>query len=545
VYFANPTNRWAELILPELPTWGIVRGPYAARVFYEGLPPGSAIPWDAWITPLASWGAFFLAVLLFNFALSVIVRKQWVDHERLSFPVATVLTDLAGVSGTGTLRDNAKSGLFWLGFTTIVFVFCWNSLTWFNTSLPPLHVMAQRNIFLGRGIPALWIVIQPMTMAMGYFTKSEVLFSIWFFHLIAIIQVGVFNRLGITVGGSDLWCSIDPTIGWQSFGGVIVFVGWGLWMARHHIKSVFRQAITGQKIIDDSGELTTYRTAVLLMAGSGLFGVLFLDRIGLDALPLAVFWFAILVLYLGMGRIMAESGLVFLRGPLTAQTFTWHTIGTAGLGHAGATALALTYTFFCDGKTFAMTTMAHIPRLGSQIESEGRRKLGPALFFALVLGGIATVGATILLGNETVGSYNFGINSFDGTWDGAPGIYQVSANRINLGHWGTDWGRMRYLGFGSVFTILIIFLRYRFPWLKLHPIGFAISSTTPMRSSFSSIFLIWAVKSVLLRIGGVELYQKVAPLFIGLLIGQLTGVALGVIVDSIWFYGNGHFLNRW
>lgn len=127
-YFANPTNRWAELILPELPTWSIVRDPYAARVFYEGLPPDTAIPWDAWFAPLASWGAFFLAILLFNFALSVIVRKQWVDHERLSFPVATVLTELAGVSEKGSLRDYSRSGLFWLGFTTIVLVFCWNFL---------------------------------------------------------------------------------------------------------------------------------------------------------------------------------------------------------------------------------------------------------------------------------------------------------------------------------------------------------------------------------------------------------------------------------
>ncbi len=39
--------------------------------------------------------------------------------------------------------------------------------------------------------------------------------------------------------------------------------------------------------------------------------------------PLAAFWFATLVLPLGLARIIVETGLVYLRGPITAQAFTW------------------------------------------------------------------------------------------------------------------------------------------------------------------------------------------------------------------------------
>ncbi len=544
-YFATPQNRWMELLLPHLPTWSVVHDSYAARVFYEGLAPGATIPWDAWIRPLMAWAPFFLAVLLFNFSLSVIIRKQWVDHERLSFPVAIVLADLVGASKQGTLREYAGNGLFWLAFVGIVLVYCWNFLTWFNTGLPPLHVMAAYNVPIARDFPTLTILNQPMTIALGYFTKSEVLFSIWFFHILALIQVGIFNRLGITVDGTDLWCSMNPTIGWQSFGGMIVFVLWGIWIAKTHLVAVFRQAWTGEKVLDETEELTSYRTAVFLMTGSGLFAILFLGRLGLGALPLLFFWFATLICYVGLGRIMAESGLVFLRGPLTAQAFTWHTLGTVGLGHTGAAVLALTYAFFADGKTLAMTTMAHVPHLSTLLGNRERRKLGPVLFLALTLGAVITVGYTIVLANESIGSYNFGINSFDGTPDGPPGIYDASAGRINRSVWGTDWQRVQYLGIGSAVTALIILLRYRFPGLKLHPIGFTISSSVPMRSSFFSIFIIWAIKSILLRFGGLDLYRKATPLFIGLLLGQLTGIMLGVVVDTIWFNGNGHFLNRW
>ena len=46
-------------------------------------------------------------------------------------------------------------------------------------------------------------------------------------------------------------------------------------------------------------------------------------------------------------------------------------------------------------------------------------------------------------------------------------------------------------------------------------------------------------------VSGLELYRKIAPLFLGMLAGQIAGIALGVVVDALFFPGNGHKLNRW
>ena len=59
----------------------------------------------------------------------------------------------------------------------------------------------------------------------------------------------------------------------------------------------------------------------------------------------------------------------------------------------------------------------------------------------------------------------------------------------------------------------------------------------------SSIFIVWLIKTVILRIGGLELYRKTIPLFLGILLGYLIGIGLGVIVDAIWFPGQGHFIH--
>ena len=55
-------------------------------------------------------------------------------------------------------------------------------------------------------------------------------------------------------------------------------------------------------------------------------------------------------------------------------------------------------------------------------------------------------------------------------------------------------------------------------------------------------FVAWAIKTVLLRVGGVTLYRRAAPVFLGLTIGCFTGIALSQVVDAMWFPGLGHFI---
>ncbi|OGG48996.1 MAG: hypothetical protein A3F84_14260 [Candidatus Handelsmanbacteria bacterium RIFCSPLOWO2_12_FULL_64_10] len=545
-YFATPENRWEELLFPHIPDWGIVADRRATVGFYESLPKGAPIPWQPWAAPLLWWGGFLGAVLLAGFCLSVILRKQWMEHERLAFPIATALLELTGVSGSGQAFSTlVRSRLFQVGFWVVLGSIAWNIVGWFVTAFPLLPVLSRRTISIGRGFPALWFKVHPMTIAFGYFTKSEVLLSIWVFHLLAILQVGLLDRIGLDIGPSDPWCSFNPAVGWQSFGSLIVFVCWSLWIARAHLKEVFEKAFTGKGGVDDSGELIPYRAAVFLLLGCALYLIFWLRQAGMAWGPLLAFWFGTLVLYLGLARIIVESGLVYLRGPITAQAFTWHLFGISGMGPASATALALTYTFFCDAKTFGMTMLAHIPRLGVAMHPRRRRMLVPAVLLAALVGAAAVTGFTLYYGYCVMGSYNFGVVSFNGSNNGAIGIWRLSASRIQQGTFGTDWNRVAFLGIGGAFTGLLSYLRYRFPGFPVHPIGFAISASEILRSSTASIFIVWLVKTLLLKFGGLERYRKTAPLFLGMAIGYVAGIGLGVAVDVLWFNGDGHSLTGW
>ena len=545
-YFASTQNMWAERLWPHLNEWNVLTDRTAAAGFYEGLTPGMPFPWASWIPLLTGWGAFIGSIFLANFSLVILLRKQWMQHERLAFPIATALLEFTGAANPkNTFTTLAHSRLFQIGFALIFTIFCWNIATWFVTVLPQLNVMRQINIPLGRGFPPLWFLLQPMTIAFAYFTKSDVLLSIWLFHLLAILQTGIFNRFGLDFGGADMWSSIAPAIGWQSFGGFIIFVLWGLWMARSHLRDVWHSIGSTDTKPSDTDELLSYRSAFTILILCGAFTIFWLVQSGMNAITLITFWFATLILYLGLSRIIVESGLVFLRGPITAQAFTWHILGITGMGEPSAIALGLTYTFFCDAKTFAITALAHVPRLSTVLPANRRRTLVPAVAAGALIGTITVISFTLYQGYYGIGSYNFGVVSYNGSSDGAVGIWSFTANRVHAGTLGTDWHRLRFLGIGAAFTGLLLYIRYRFPRFPIHPIGFTISSSGVLRSSFFSIFFSWLIKSLILKFGGLEQYRKTAPLFLGMLAGQLAGIALGVIVDLLWFPGNGHQLNRW
>ena len=543
-YFATVENGWEETLLSTVPQWSIIADKKVATGFYESLPYGADFPWAAWGPPLLWWGGFFVAFFLANLCVVVIFRRQWTDYERLPFPIAAGLLEMTGQGEErGTLTILARNRLFWIGFGILFSIFAWDQVAWFSELMPEFEPQRDRQINLMRGFPFLRFSPNPMAMTFCWFVKSEVLFSIWVFHLLMVLQVGVMNRLGYEMGSPEPLTSFHPAIGWQSFGGLLVFVLWGLWVARHHLAAVLRQTFLNRKEIDDSAELMSYRSAVFLLLACGGFSGAFLWRCGLSLGPLLLFWLTTMVLYLGFARIIVETGLVFLRVPISGHDAAWNLFGIQGIDPASAVALSLAYSFFADGKTLFITTAAHIPRLGVSLDQKSRRRLPGAVTLALVAGLMAVGAFTIYHGNYGVGTLNFASPSYNG--GNASFIWGLHASRIRAASLEADWTRLVWLLVGAIFTVCLYSIRYRFPRFGLHPIGFAISGSDILRTGFTSVFLIWLAKDLVFRFGGLDRYRRTTPFVMGGFIGYLTAVATGIVVDAIWYPGKGHQLHGW
>ena len=69
--------------------------------------------------------------------------------------------------------------------------------------------------------------------------------------------------------------------------------------------------------------------------------------------------------------------------------------------------------------------------------------------------------------------------------------------------------------------------------------------TFAVRGTIFTIFIVWIAKSLIFRIGGIALYRKGQPFFLGILAGFVIGVAISATVDVIWFPGEGHSVHHW
>ena len=535
-YFATPENGWADTLHGHIPTWIAPRDGEAMRGFFEGLPPGADIPWGAWVVPLFWWTTFAAALFALSASISAILNRQWAKHERLSYPLISVAVDLAG-------EQNARSGLpdilrnrgFWIGFGLAVGLLGWNMVGYFSAGFPIIPLAGDR-FALGRGFPPILTRLNLFVIGFAYFANLDVLLSIWVFRLLYILQIGAFNRMGYDTGGNeDQWSS--GLAGWQSFGALASMVVWGLWVARHHLLDVVRKAVDSNYEFDDSQEIMSSRTALITLLLSAGFCIAWLCQAGMSIVMALVYGAASIVLYIGIARIVAESGLLYVRGPLTAQIFSLYLIGSGRLGPTSTTAMGFTYTTISQGRGLFAPAFAQIARLKDFVSGNRAYVLGAiALAFAVAL-------ATSLITTLYLG-YTYGTQNFN-TWHiraGGLWVFNDTASKI-LSPFSTDWRRLQFFGIGTVVMAILTFLRYQLPWWPLHPIGFTVGCTYFTRKTFVGVFVAWVCKSLVLRIGGIALYRRTQPFFLGLLVGYALGVGLSALVDLLWFPGQGHYIH--
>jgi hypothetical protein len=312
---------------------------------------------------------------------------------------------------------------------------------------------------------------------------------------------------------------------------------WGLWMARRHLVDVLRKAWNPGFPLDDSRELISYRTAV-----QGLFlGVFYmlgwLYRAGMPLLPGGFLLACILIAYLGITRVVIQTGVYYVTTPIVGQAMTMTTFGTNSITAPGLAGMGLTYSFFGDVQSIFMPAVAHAARLHDTMNA-GRRSLAIAIASAVLVGFIASIGCIIVMG-YLHGASNFRSWFFQVSSGAGVRAFEAVLGKI-ISPETVDMTKLTYFGSGAVMMVLLTIMHYRFSWWPLHPVGLSISSVWMIRNQAVAIFVVWGIKSLILRFGGIGMYRRAMPFFIGLIAGHFLAVGVSFIVDMIFFPGVGH-----
>ena len=539
-YFATEENEWAEHLYPHLPNWLLPSNEgNAVAWYYEGLPSGAEIPWGVWLLPLFWWTTVVAAAFVMLACVAVIFRKQWVQNERLVFPAMAPLIDMASAPGDGKRRlpEFTRSRLFWIGFAIAFGVLAWNCINYFLPGFPRFPIYRSRWYWIDRQLPPIRGYFGIFTVFFSYFASLDVLFSIWFFDLVFIFEGGQLSKWG--------YKAITPyyrtgVYYWQTFGAFVVFVASAFWVARKHLRDVLMKALGRDPTVDDAHELMSYRAACIGLIGGMAYLFVWLVQMNFDPLKGFLFLLALIFVYTGVAKILADTGMPFTSKPIGTWSMIASFVGRRNISLPTLVAFRFSCLITENFKGLFLPALSHAGRVAEGVPGNQRRRLMGALGLVFIVSLLFNLLFTVWLGYDQ-GAYNF--NSWEIT-RAAERHFQHTVDALKKPDEPPFYEKSPeeavFLGIGGLLMAGLIYMRYRFVWWPLHPVGLAISGHFLARRTSFTTFLAWLIKFVMMKIGGPTVYRKSRPLFIGLLVGYILGVALSTGIDMIWFPERGH-----
>ena len=528
-YYATPENNWAENIHPYVRRWMVVDDEVAVKHFYEGMESGGSVPWDLWIPPLVNWVLFFGVLCFVMICMVVILRKQWIEHERLAFPLTQLPLALSNGYVIGKDVPFFRNVWTWVGFAIPFILGSVNALHDYYGLVPAIQLTPDVEAFRRSLILHFWFSFG--TIGFAYCISSSVSFGIWAFKLLGLAMDGLARMIGWqSTERLDMFVDLGSSSAHQahqSMGAMVVLVFFGLWLARDHLRDVFRKALRGDPEVDDSMELLSYRTAVFGTIGGLAFLTGWQWLAGLPLLAAIIFLAATFIVFLALTRAVCEAGIPVLRPPMSGSAFLISGFGTARVSDPGLVTLAFNHSWAVDIRITMMAIIAHVLRLMHGRE-EHIRRVGVALGIGLLLSfGAGTLTLLTM-------AYEHGAINLEGYYF----VSYAQAPFTWMGAWlsspaGPNWSGWASTGIGMGVMFGLYSAWRGLTWWPLHPLGYALMGMGPMDFYWFSFFVAWLIKVTVLKYGGARLYRKSLPLFLGMILGQFTCSGMWNIIDQI------------
>jgi len=535
--------------------------------FVQGLGEGnrhislSQVPWRAWIRPLGFWLPMSLTLWVGLIGLALAMHQQWAHHEHLPYPIAQFTESVLPAPGETTsalLRDRRF-------LLTAGIVFCVHLNNFGCTWWPDYLIQVPTNFDfrpLGKLVPWLMkgdggMLLRPhlylIIIGIAYFIPSDVSLSFGIGPFLWYLLSGFLIGYGI-----DL---MSPVEGWsyfsvrpQSFAlfGASVGVGLSLlYTGRRYYAAVLRRAVglaSGERVGDEAvWGLRVFLATFVLLDGQ-------LCLVGLDW-TLALVATAIMIMgFVVLGRIIAETGLIYLKCYFWPCATLWGLFGAMAVGPHQLLLLMLVSTvLFIDPREALYPFMVNSLRVLDMRQVRlGRASVACAVAVFLALA--VAVPVTLYI------KYDMGSSAGD-SWSTVSVPRTAFENQVlirrklaaqgaSVDENGSFLGRIGAASSSPICVVtmlagLVLVLgftaaRLRFPWWPLHPLMFVTWCSTPLRWMGPSYLLAWVIKAGIVRYGGTRTYNRLRPIFLGLIAGEVLGALFPALFGAVYYFVSGN-----
>ena len=534
-WFDNPVNGW-EKFHRYIPAWFAPRDKDMLRGFYEG----SSTLYTrehllGWAVPVAVWGGFMMVIAYIMLCTNVLIRKQWADREKLTFPIIQMPLEMT--------REGGASGFFnsrmlWIGFAIPAFLETLNELNYFYPSVPRVQIKVyDLGPFMTarpwNGVGWFPISFYPFAIGLTFFLPADLSFSCWFFYVFRKALDVFAVAMGWRDPGASPAMQRFPYFAEQADGAWIALALIMLYASRRYLWQVIKRAAGKESELDDSTEPMSYRSALIGIA-CGL-SLLFAFCLLAGASPFVpiIFFALYFIVAIAITRIRAELGppaheLNFYR-PEDIMTAAF---GTEALGTRNLTIISYFYWFNRGYRNLVMPHQLEAFKIGDVSRTSGR-KLAGIIMFATFVGVVATFWSLLHM-YYVNGAATAKIQAVYRT-----GIGSYAFDRLNgwvLNPKKTDTPALSFMGVGAAFALFLTLMKSHFLWWPFHPIGYGLAVSYAMDYFWFTAFIGWLCKVLAIRYGGIKFYRQALPFFMGLILGDyvtasvwtLIGWALGI-----------------
>jgi len=517
------------------------------------------VPWDRWSRPLGTWMPLVILSAVASICLGLVVHRQWSRRERLRYPIAEFTSSLIERRPGSALGGIFRSRAFWIGLAIVLGIRVVNGLyAWFpqrGIRIPMTFDFGA----VGNKWPILWRApwggswlyptIYPIVIGFSFLLASEISLSLGMSQVLFVPIAVVLLGRGVNLGSSYM---AGGATGWHRSGAYLAFAIMVVYVGRRYYWDLLKRALAFRRPAGVEG-YEAWACRFLLASLVGM--VVLISRMGLDWTLAVAFVFLMMLMFFGVSRIGAETGLFFIQPRWQPMGALLGMLGGFAFGPEGMIMVGLLCIVLCVDPSMAL-----MPYFINAVKICDDQKVRPGRVGA---GSIALYVAGVVLAVFVVLWANYSMGVDRGNW----GYYRVSTmpfrhslrEVIELKN-ADELAASERLGplerfspanirpkplflwaFGSGFVLVLLFsvLRIRLSWWPLHPVMFLVWATYPMACFFHSFLLGWFIKSVVTRFGGHRLYRKTKPFMIGAIAGDVLGALVFMVAGAIFYAVTG------
>ena len=222
-----------------------LRRPAVVRAFFLGS--DGRVPWGAWLVPGLAWLVLLAALFLVGHCGMILMRRQWIDNERLAFPLAQIPLGLTTVGADGW-TPVLRAPVFWMGLALPMSLGMLNGLHRYAPAVPdlPLRPLLQYDFAAHAtppwtGLGLLELRLSPWLIGIVALLPAEISLSGWVFFWVTKME----DVSALYFGATDLpsvYSNQYPALYAQGAGAAYALAALALWASRRHLGRMIRAA---------------------------------------------------------------------------------------------------------------------------------------------------------------------------------------------------------------------------------------------------------------------------------------------------------------